>query len=68
MSNMNIYSQKAATHDDELGKAQKAQKFYTDAVNLLVGSKPEDEQSFITLLNKEQLHGPASADFSGVSE
>jgi ankyrin repeat protein len=51
MSNMNIYSQKSATNDDELGLAQKAQKFYTDAVNLLVGSKPDDEANFINLLN-----------------
>jgi ankyrin repeat protein len=47
---MNIYSQKAPTHDDELGLAQKAQKFYTEAVNLLVGNEAEDEDKFLTLL------------------
>lgn len=49
MSNMNIYSQKAPTNDDELELAQKAQKFYTDAVNLLIGNS-DDEDKFITLL------------------
>jgi ankyrin repeat protein len=48
---MSIYSQKAPTHDDELGLAQKAQKFYTDAVNLLVGTNADDEEKFISLLD-----------------
>ena len=46
-----ISNSKDGTSDEDVAIAQRAQKFYTDAVNLLVGNDPEDEEKFIALLN-----------------
>jgi ankyrin repeat protein len=41
--------------EEDINRAQRAQKFYTDSVKLLVGNKPDDEKSFLSLL-ESYLH------------